>query len=98
MSSVTTTISASQARNSFYTLLDEVANKLKRFIITRRGEAQVVLIHPEEVASWEETMDILANKKLIGQIIKSETERRVGKVISEEKVLAELGISPKDLE
>ena len=97
MGLISHTISASQARSNFYTLLEEVANKLKRFTITRRGEAQVVMMHPDEVASWEETMDILADKKLITQILRSESERKVGKVISEKKILKELGISPEEL-
>lgn len=92
-----TTISASHARRNFYTLLEEVANKLKRFTITRRGEAQVVMMHPDEVASWEETMEVLADKKLVAQILKSEVERKKGKVVSEKKLLKELGISSRDL-
>lgn len=97
MSPISTTLSASKARSNFYTLLEEVANKLKRFTITRRGEAQAVVMHPDEVASWEETMDILADKKLVAEILRSESERKAGKVISEKKLLKELGISPKDL-
>jgi len=94
----TTTISASKARNNFYTLLDDVASNLKRFTITRRGEAQVVLMHPDEVASWDETMDIIADKKLATQIFKSESERKMGKTVSEKNLFKELGISSKDLE
>lgn len=92
-----TTISASKARSNFYSLIEQVANNLKRFTITRRGEAQVVIMHPDEVASWEETMEILANKKLVAEILKSESERKAGKVVSEKKLFKELGISPKDL-
>ncbi|MBU0572398.1 type II toxin-antitoxin system Phd/YefM family antitoxin [Patescibacteria group bacterium] len=91
------TISASKARASFYTLIDQVATNLKRFTITRRGEAQVVMMHPDEVASWDETMEILANKKLVVEIMKSESERKAGKVVTEKKLFKELGISPKDL-
>ena len=97
MSLTSNTISASKARSNFYTLLEEVAKKLKRFTITRRGEAQVVMMHPDEVASWEETMEILSDRKLMADIKKSEIERKTGKVISEEKLLKELGISPEDL-
>jgi len=54
-------------------------------------------MHPDEVASWEETMDILADKKLVTQIFKSEIEKKAGKVITEKKLLKELGISSKEL-
>lgn len=89
------TIPASKARSNFYTLIEQVFNKLRRFTITKHGEAQVVMMHPDEVASWEETMDILSNKRLVADILKSESERKAGKVVSEEKLLKELGISPK---
>jgi prevent-host-death family protein len=98
MKLTSTTIPASKARSNFYTLIEEVANKLKRFTITRRGEAQVVMMHPDEVASWEETMDILANKKLVADILKSESERNAKKVVSEKELFDELGISSEDLE
>jgi len=98
MSSIPTTISASQARNNFYALLEEVAKKLKRITITHRGEAQAVVMHPDEVASWEETMDILADKKLVAQILRGESEIKAGKAISEEKLLKELNIPPEELE
>jgi len=97
MSTVPATISASRARSDFYTLLDEVSTKLKRFTITRRGEAQVVLMHPDEVASWEETMDILADKKLVAEILRSESERKAGQVVSEKELWKELGIFPDTL-
>ena len=97
MKLTSSTISASKARSNFYTLINQVANNLKRFTITRHGEAQVVMMHPDEVASWDETMEILADKKLVADILRSESERKAGKVISEKKLHKELGISPKDL-
>ena len=97
MSSLATTLSASKARSNLYTILKEVNSKVKRFTITRKGEAQAVVIHPDEVASWEETVDILADKKLVGEIFKSESERKSGKVVPEKKLLKELGVSFKDL-
>ncbi len=97
MKLTSTTIPASKARSNFYTLIDQVANKLKRFTITRHGEAQVIMMHPDEVASWDETMEILADKKLVAEILRSESEKKAGKVVSEEELLKELGISTKNL-
>jgi prevent-host-death family protein len=97
MKKLQSTISASEARSNFYTLLDNVANKLKRYTITRRGNAQVVLMHHDEVASWEETMDVLSNKKLVSDIINSEKELKAGKTVSEDKLLKKIGLEAKDL-
>ncbi len=98
MNNPSSTISASQARNNFYSILKTVSKKLKRVTVTLRGEAQAVLMHPDEVESWDETMEILADNKLLSQILKSETERKSNKTISEKKLLKELGLSQKDLE
>jgi len=97
MKTLSSTLSASKARNNFYTILDEVSQKLKRFVITRRGSAQAVVMNLEEVEAWEETMEIMANNRLVRDILRSEKDRLEGKVISEKALLKKLGISPKDL-
>jgi prevent-host-death family protein len=90
-------LSASTARSNFYSLLDEVSTKSRRFVITLRGGAKAVVISPEELEAWEETMEVMANSDLAGQIQKSEKERNAGKGVSESKLLRALGISAKDL-
>jgi len=84
------TISASRARKNFYSLLQDVSGGFKKITITNKGEARAVLMHPDEVGAWEETMEILANKKLIADILKSETERVQKDTVSEEELLKSL--------
>lgn len=91
------TISASKARSNLYKILEEVKNGLKSYTITLRGEAQAVVMNPEEVAEWEETVEILSDKKLIAQILKSQQELKNNEYISEEELLKELNISKDDL-
>lgn len=90
-------LSASTARSNFYNLLDEVSTKSRRFVITLRGGAKAVVISPEELESWEETMEVMANRDLAGQIQKAEKERNAGKGVPESKLLKALGIAVKDL-
>jgi len=97
MKVTSTTIPASKARSNFYTLLDDVSNKLKRYVITRRGEAKVILMHPDEVASWEETMDILSDKKLVADIARSEKEFKSNKTTNEDDLLKEIRVSREDI-
>lgn len=97
MPSLSPTLPASVARKNFYTILEEVGSKLRRFSITRRGRVQAVLMHPEEVAAWEETMDILADKKLVRDIARAKRERLAGQFISEKALLKHLGIKETDL-
>ena len=91
------TISASKARNNLYKILDEVKNGLKSYTITLRGEAQAVVINPEELESWEETLDILSDNKLVAQILKSQGEIKSGDYISEDDLIKKLNISKKEL-
>ena len=91
------TISASKARNNLYKILNEVKNGLKSYTITLRGEAQAVIINPEELEAWQETLDILSDDKLISKILKSLDEIKKGDYISENDLLKELKISKKEL-
>lgn len=90
-------LSASTARTNFYTLLDEVSTKSRRFVITLRGGAKAVVMSPEEVEAWEETMEVMADRDLVGQIRRAEKDRREGKLVSEKKAFKLLGISTEDL-
>ena len=91
------TISASKARDNLYKILDEVKNGLKSYTITLRGEAQAVVINPEELEAWEETLDILSDNKLVAQILKSQEEIKMGKYLNEDDVIKELDISKEEL-
>ena len=91
------TISASKARDNLYKILDEVKNGLKSYTITLRGEAQAVVINPEELEAWEETLDILSDNKLIAQLLKSQEEIKIGKYLNEDDIIKELNISKKEL-
>ncbi|GAI57349.1 unnamed protein product, partial [marine sediment metagenome] len=76
---------------------DEVKNGLKSYTITLRGEAQAVVINPEELEAWEETLDILSDNKLIAQILKSQEEIKMGKYLNEDDIIKELNISKEEL-
>ena len=91
-------ISASKARNNLYKILDEVKNGLKSYTITLRGEAQAVVINPEEVESWEETLDILSDNQLLKQLLISNKEIDDGESLEEDEIFKELNIDKKELE
>jgi antitoxin YefM len=91
------TISASKARDNLYKILDEVKNGLKSYTITLRGEAQAVVINPEELEAWEETLDILSDDKLIARLLESQEEIKMGKYLNEDDMMKELNISKKEL-
>ena len=82
MNNLSAVLPASQARANFYDLLDEVSDKLRRFTITLRGKVKAVVMPAEEVESWEETLEIMSNKKLVAQINEGLDDIKHGRVIS----------------
>ena|SRR3989338_7367089 len=82
MNNLSAVLPASQARANFYDLLDEVSDKLRRFTITLRGKAKAVVIPAEEIESLEETMEIMADKKMVKSIQEGLNDIKHGRVIS----------------
>ena len=87
-----TTISATKARAHFYHLIDEVSASGKRVGITKQGETKVVLMSIEELESWEETNEILSDKKLMKDLKQAEKDFKEGRFHDWEDVKKELGI------
>lgn len=76
------TISATNARTDFYSVLDEVEKLSKRIIITRHGKAKAILINPDELEGLEETIEILKDKRALASIKKSIDEIKAGKILT----------------
>ena len=86
-----TTISATNARNNFYELLEEAASG-KKIAITNKGETKAVLISPEEFASWEATLDVMSDPELVKAIKEGEEDVRAGRVRDWEDIKKELNL------
>ena len=68
MRTIPSTLTASEARRNLYDIMEKVTRYLRRFIITHRGKPRAVIMPVEDVESWEETLEILGNKKLMRDI------------------------------
>lgn len=91
MAHLPTILPASQARSNFYDLIDEASKGLRKFFVTKRGRAGVVIMSQREFEGWEETNEILADKELVREIRQAEKEIEAGKGVPWEKVKKELG-------
>jgi len=85
-----TTVSATKARANLYDLIDEVASSGKRVGITNKGETKVVLMSLEELESWEETNEILSDKKLMKDIKEAEEDVEKGRFVTFEQLKKDL--------
>lgn len=77
MTTLSATIPANEARSNFYQILDEVGEKLRQFTITLRGKTQAVILSAEEFAGWQETLDIVSDKKLVKSIKKGLNSKKI---------------------
>lgn len=86
------TISVTNARSKLYDLIEEVSSSGKRVGITNKGETKAILIGAEELASWEATMDVMSDPKLMKSIKRGEEDIKTGRVISWEELKKKAGI------
>ncbi len=86
------TVSATQARANLYDLIDKVALSGKSVAITNKGETKAVLVSPEELASWEATLDVMSDPELVEGIKEGEADIKAGRVVDWEDVKKELGL------
>ncbi|MEK6860880.1 MAG: type II toxin-antitoxin system Phd/YefM family antitoxin [Nanoarchaeota archaeon] len=87
------TVSATTARANLYDLIDKVATSGKRVGITKKGTTKVVLMSIEELESWEETNEILSNKKLMKDLKQAEKDIEEGRFITFAQLKKELKLN-----
>ncbi len=90
MSTLPTTLTASETRANLYDMLDEVKKYLTRFTITHHGKPQAVIISMEELENLEETAEILAIQGARSSISKGVKQAREGKGIPLRKLMQSL--------
>lgn len=88
-----TSVSATTARAKLYDLIDEVSRSGKRIGITKKGETKVILMSIEELESWDDTNEILADKKLMKDLKKAEVDIQKGHYITFEQLKKELRLN-----
>jgi len=88
-----TTLSATEARQDFFNILDKVGKTNVPFTITINGVPKVVIMNAEEFDSWQETLDIMSNPELVKGIEESKKELKAGKYSTFEEVF---GMTPEE--
>jgi prevent-host-death family protein len=84
------TITLKELRPGLPEVIDRIGDRLDRYIVTRRGKPVCVMLSMEDYEAIVETIDILANPKLVARIHSSEKELKAGKGIPWEKVKKDL--------
>lgn len=68
------------ARNRLSELVSDVETTHARITITKHGHPAAVLVSPDDLASLEETLDILSDPVALAEIRKAEAEYDRGEV------------------
>ncbi|MGI9180491.1 MAG: type II toxin-antitoxin system Phd/YefM family antitoxin [Longimicrobiaceae bacterium] len=80
------TISVTDARSRLPELVDDVANHLSEYVITKHGRAQAVLLSVEEHEALLETLEVLSESDTLVRIRDSLDELARGETVSFEEV------------
>lgn len=75
------------ARNRLSELVAEVEKTHARVTITKHGHPVAVLISPEDLASLEETLDVLSDPEAVAAIREAEAECARGEVVTGEEMV-----------
>lgn len=86
MSTLPTTLTASEARINLYNMLEEVRKFTRRFTITHRGKPDAVVMPIEDLEGMQETIEILSDKKLMRQIDQGMKDYKAGRFYTLEEV------------
>lgn len=84
------TLPFTEARKDLSKIIDEVSAEHEHVVITKQGRPRAVVMSAEEFESWQETLEIMADKKTMAAIARAERDIKAGRVRRWEEVRAEL--------
>lgn len=87
---MTTTLPATKARKQFFKLIKAADQPGTTITITVEGEPKVVMMSVEEFEGWQETLEILSDRKLTKNIKEALVDLKKGKTYSLEEVKKKL--------
>lgn len=75
------TDSLRNVKDRFSEFVDRVAREHERVVVTRNGRPAAVLISPEDLASLEETLELLSDEAAIKELVAAEAAVAAGDVV-----------------
>lgn len=81
----TITLSITEVRNKFLTLIREAKELLEEIIITKNGKPEAVLMSYEEYEGWLETLEITRDPELMAGIREAKADIKAGRLYTQEE-------------
>jgi prevent-host-death family protein len=75
------TDSLRNVKDHFSEFVDRVEQHHERVVVTRNGRPAAVLVSPDDLASLEETLEILSDNELVRALARADKEVAAGAVV-----------------
>ena len=82
------TVAFTEARKDLSNIVDEVSSRHEHVVITKKGRPEAVVMSAEEFESWQETLEIMADKQAVAAIRRAERDIKAGRVTSWDEIKA----------
>ena len=75
------TESLRKVKDRFSEFVDRVERHHERVVVTRNGRPAAVLVSPEDLASLEETLDVLSDTRAVAELAEAEAAIAAGDAV-----------------
>ena len=82
------TLPLAEVKAKFSEMIDRVESQHDRITVTRNGRPAAVLLSPDDLASLEDTLELLSNPKALAEIEQARNESKAGKVLTADRLRA----------
>lgn len=86
---LTKTLTATEARNNFFELLESLKTLSSYITVTHRGKPIAVMMNPDEFESWQETVELSCDPVLVKNIKESARDLKKGRYLTLDEVFPE---------
>jgi antitoxin YefM len=80
------TLPLSEAKAQLSKLVDAVASRDEQIVITRNGRPAAMLVNPDEIESWEATIEILQDPAMMAAIQRGLRDLDAGRILSDAEI------------
>lgn len=81
------TLPITEARAKFLELVKKAGSVFERFIVTKKGRPEAVVMSYDEYEGWLETLDIMSDPQLAKGIKEAQEDVKKGRIYSFEEVI-----------
>ena len=74
------TVPLSEAKAKLSEIVDDVSARDERVVITRNGRPAAVVVSPDDLESWQETIEIMSDPELMADLRKGIADVEAGRV------------------